>query len=86
MSNMDLLMGFILVLSWIFLFFPVIFLFATNSNAGYTETVLAGLVLTMFCALIIVIGTSIWVAIAYFSSDLKPNTPLADFIEWVNLI
>lgn len=85
MSKMDLLMGFILVFSWIFLVFPVL-LSATNSRAGYIETVLAGLVLTMLCVLVVVIGTSIWVAIAYFIGDLKPSTPLTDFIEWVNSI
>lgn len=85
MSNMDLLMGFILSLSWIFLALPAL-LSAVNSSASYVETVLAGLVLTMFYVLVVVIGVSIWVAIAYFSVDLKPNTPLTDFIEWVNLI
>lgn len=85
MSNMDLLSGLALVLGWVF-FVPPILMSTVNSSAGYIESVINGLMVTAFMVLMVIILTSIIMSIVYFSGDLKPNTPLTDFIEWVNSI
>lgn len=83
MSNMDILMGVVAILTYIFVVCPVLVI-PFGSDANYLESVLGGLIMTLVCVVIVVVGISIWMCVAYFAGYVKPDTPFTDMVDWVN--
>ncbi len=78
MSNSDILMGVIALLAYVFIVCPcLVGLIASDAVKG-------GVIFTLFCVVIVVIGVACWGSVAYFTDSLKPDTPATQFIDWVN--
>lgn len=83
MSNADILMGVIALLAYVFIVCPCL-VGLIASDAKYLDAVKGGVMLTLVCVVIVVIGVACWGSVAYFTDSLKHGTPATQFIDWVN--
>lgn len=83
MTNADVLMGAVVLLTCVFLVWPCV-LDMCGANMGYKDAVLSGVFLTLLIVILLGIALTIFTAIAYFSNSLNPDSPAQDFVEWVN--
>ncbi|AUR82752.1 TMhelix containing protein [Vibrio phage 1.271.B._10N.286.54.B4] len=83
MSNADILMGVIALLTYVFIVCPCL-AGIIASDAKYLDAVKGGVIFTLFCVALVGVITACWVSVMYFTDSLKPGTPATQFIDWVN--
>jgi hypothetical protein len=57
-----------------------------SNNLTYKEAFLIGNFLTILLGLFAIVGAVLAVVILYFTADVNPGSPMAQFIEWVNAL
>lgn len=85
MTNADILTGAIAVLSYVFIVCPCL-VGCIASDAKYLDAVKGGVIFTLFCVVFVGVASALFVAVMYFTGDLRPDTPVAQLIDWVNAL